>query len=138
MKSTLDFASTYLSTLGNYKQTTKPIEQGTITAFGDGIARVAGLPNAQLGEIIRFSDGSEGLALNLNQDDIGCIILGEARELTVGDAAYTTGQLLSIPASDELAWQSHHAIGSARRRQTDSKTHQIYAYRKSSSRSCCP
>jgi F-type H+/Na+-transporting ATPase subunit alpha len=102
MKSTLDFASTYLSTLGNYKQTTKPIEQGTITAFGDGIARVAGLPNAQLGEIIRFSDGSEGLALNLNQDDIGCIILGEARELTVGDAAYTTGQLLSIPASDEL------------------------------------
>lgn len=102
MKSTVDLASTYLATLGSYEQVVKPIERGTIVSFGDGIAHIEGLPNTQLGEIIKFSDGSQGLVLNLNENDIGCIILGDTVDLKVGDNAFTTGQLLSVPASEEL------------------------------------
>lgn len=102
MKKNLDLASTYLAAVEHYTQTAKPSQQGTVIAFGDGIAHVDGLPNAQLGEIIRFADGSRGLALNLDESEIGCIILGNTTSLKVGDAAYTTGQLLSIPASEDL------------------------------------
>lgn len=111
MKSTLDLASTYLAAVGKYQPTTKPAEQGKVVSFGDGIAHISGLPSAQMGEIIRFSDGSRGLILNLNQDDIGCIILGEATDLKVGDPAYTTGQLLSVPVSDDLLGRVINPLG---------------------------
>lgn len=102
MKSSLDLASSYLASIKTYTQITKPIEEGTLILLGDGIAKVNGLANAQLGELIEFSEGSRGLVLNLNTDSVGIILLGDAPNLKAGDTAKTTGQLLSIPVSNSL------------------------------------
>jgi F-type H+-transporting ATPase subunit alpha len=111
MNTQLDLATSFLSTVKNYTQSAKPVEQGTVISFGDGIAIVDGLQNAQMGEILEFSDGSRGLILNLNTDSVGAIILGETKDLRVGSTAQTTGQLLSIPVSDELLGRVVNPLG---------------------------
>jgi F-type H+-transporting ATPase subunit alpha len=98
----LDLASSYLATIKSFTRELKPLEEGTVVEYGDGIARISGLAHAQLGEILEFSEGSRGLILNLNKDLIGSIILGDPSSLKVGDTVKTTGLLLSVPASDEL------------------------------------
>lgn len=77
-------------------------EQGSIIEVGDGIAQISGLPHLSLGEIIEFPHQLKGLALNLNADSVGAIIMGETRKLNAGDWAHGTGQLLSIPVSKSL------------------------------------
>lgn len=75
---------------------------GTITEIGDGIAIINGLYNAKMGEILEFSTGVKGLALNLNRTTVGAIILGDDRGLKEGDQVKTTGQLLSVGVDDAL------------------------------------
>jgi len=111
MKPQIDLASSFLATIKNYTQNTKAIEQGTVLSFGDGIAIVEGLANAQLGEILEFSDGSRGLVLNLNTASVGAIILGDTINLKAGSTVQTTGQLLSIPVSDELLGRVINPLG---------------------------
>ncbi len=113
MKPQIDLASSFLSSIKNYTQSVKAIEQGTVVSYGDGIAIIDGLPNAQLGEIVEFSDGSRGLILNLNTNSIGAIILGETKNLKVGSTVQTTGLLLSIPASDDLLGRVVNPLGDA-------------------------
>ncbi len=73
---------------------------GRVMETGDGIARVKGLPLAMANELLEFPGGVLGLAFNLDEDEIGCIILGEGSEIEEGDLVKQTGRILSIPVGD--------------------------------------
>jgi F-type H+-transporting ATPase subunit alpha len=75
-------------------------EVGRVMEAGDGIARVKGLPRAMANELLEFTGGVLGLAFNLDEDEIGCIILGEAEHIEEGDVVKQTGKILSVPVGD--------------------------------------
>jgi F-type H+-transporting ATPase subunit alpha len=75
-------------------------EVGRVMEAGDGIARVKGLPRAMANELLEFPGGVLGVAFNLDEDEIGCIILGESEHIEEGDLVKQTGQILSIPVGD--------------------------------------
>ncbi len=75
-------------------------EVGRVMEAGDGIARVKGLPRAMANELLEFTGGVLGLAFNLDEDEIGCIILGEAEHIEEGDLVKQTGKILSVPVGD--------------------------------------
>ena len=75
-------------------------EVGRVMEAGDGIARVKGLPRAMSNELLEFPGGVLGVAFNLDEDEIGCIILGEAEHIEEGDLVKQTGRILSVPVGD--------------------------------------
>lgn len=75
---------------------------GNITYVADGVAKVNGLSKVMFNEMISFSDGTIGLAMNLEEDEVGVILLGDYSKLKEGDEAQTTGKLLSVPVGKEL------------------------------------
>src|SRR6267143_2159824 len=70
---------------------------GRITEVGDGIARVSGLPNAAVNELLEFEGGHVGLALNLDEESIGAVVLGDIEHIEEGQSARATGSILSVP-----------------------------------------
>src|SRR3954453_2041335 len=75
-------------------------EVGVVSEAGDGIARVEGLPSAMANELIRFADGTLGIALDLDVRDMGVVILGDASHIEEGQEARRTGEILSVPVGD--------------------------------------
>mgnify|MGYP000715191299 CR=1 FL=1 len=75
---------------------------GRVVEVGDGIARVSGLPDATVNEILEFESGILGLALNLDEDSIGAVVLGEVDDIEEGQTVKATGQILSVPVGDGL------------------------------------
>ncbi len=75
---------------------------GYVTAVGDGVARVSGLPNAMASEMLEFPGGLLGVALNLEADDIGAVLMGESHHVQEGDPVKQTGKVLSIPVGDAM------------------------------------
>jgi len=75
---------------------------GTVTAVGDGIAKIRGLSNIGAAEMIDFGNGVLGSALNLGEDEVGAIIFGDYAQVKEGDTAKATGRILSVPVSDEI------------------------------------
>ncbi len=75
-------------------------EIGRVTMAGDGIARVEGLPSAMASELLEFPHGVLGIAFNLDEREIGCVLLGSAAEIEEGDEVKRTGRILSIPVGD--------------------------------------
>jgi len=75
---------------------------GYVTTIGDGVARVSGLPGTMASELLEFPGGLLGVALNLDEDSIGAVILGEASHVQEGDPVKQTGRLLSVPVGDAL------------------------------------
>ena len=71
-------------------------EVGTVLQVGDGIARVYGLSNAQYGELVRFDSGLEGMVLNLEEDNVGVVLLGPSKEISEGDTVKRTRRIASI------------------------------------------
>src|SRR5205814_279848 len=86
---------------------------GRVLEVGDGIARVAGLPNAAVNELLEFEGGALGLALNLEEDNIGAVVLGKADEVEEGQLVSATGRILSIPVGDVLVGRVVNALGVA-------------------------
>ncbi len=84
---------------------------GRVAEVGDGIARVSGLPNASVNEMLRFADGTIGLALNLDEDTIGAVILGEVGSIQVGQPVESTGEILSVPVGDGLLGRVVNMLG---------------------------
>src|SRR5213083_2657378 len=70
---------------------------GRVLEVGDGVARVAGLPETAVNELLEFEGGTLGLALNLDEDSIGAVVLGEAEEVEEGHTVQETGRILSVP-----------------------------------------
>ena len=84
---------------------------GKIVTIADGVAKLEGLSGVMYNEMIDFGDGVFGLALNLEEDEVGCVILGDYSKLKEGDEATTTGKLLSVPVGMGLLGRVVDAIG---------------------------
>jgi F-type H+-transporting ATPase subunit alpha len=84
---------------------------GRVLEVGDGIARVAGLPDIAVNEVVEFTGGTLGLALNLDEDSIGAVILGDAEHVEEGQAVKATGRILSVPVGDALIGRVVNALG---------------------------
>ena len=90
------------------------VESGTvgrILEVGDGIARVSGLPNASVNEILEFESGDVGLALNLDEDSIGAVVLGNVENIEEGQNVKATGRILSVPVGDGVLGRVVNALG---------------------------
>ncbi len=86
-------------------------EVGRVIETGDGIARVSGLPRAMANELLEFPGGILGVALNLDEDEIGCIILGESSHIQEADPVKQTGRILSVPVGDGYLGRVVDALG---------------------------
>src|SRR5690349_10187073 len=84
---------------------------GRVLEVGDGVARVAGLPDASVNELLEFEGGLLGLALNLDEESIGAVVLGEAEDVEEGHAVRATGRILSVPVGDGLIGRVVNALG---------------------------
>jgi F-type H+-transporting ATPase subunit alpha len=93
-------------------QTSVELEEvGTVLQVGDGIARIYGLSNAQSNELIEFENGMEGIVLNLEEDNIGAVLLGPTEEINEGDIVKRTGRIASIPVGEGLLGRVITPIG---------------------------
>ena len=88
--------------LDGFKPALLQEQVGTVTEVGDGIARVGGLPGCAVNELLEFEDGTQGLALNLDEDSIGAVILGNVGHIQQGQSVKATGKILQIPVGDGL------------------------------------
>src|ERR1700678_3362430 len=95
----------------NYDAEISVDEVGTIISLGDGIARLHGLDKAMAGEMLKFPHGVEGLAMNLDEDQVGCVILGDYTELREGDEVKRSGEIMSVPVGDGMIGRVVNAIG---------------------------
>src|SRR5438045_739263 len=85
--------------------------QGTVVSVTDGICRIHGLSDVMQGEMLEFPKGTFGLALNLERDSVGSVILGEYQHITEGDTVKTTGKILSVPIGPELLGRVVNSLG---------------------------
>src|ERR687897_38260 len=97
---TADIAAALRKNLEDFKPDVSTAQVGRITEVGDGIATVAGLPDAAVNELLEFESGAVGLALNLDEDSIGCVVLGDASGVKEGQTVKATGRILSVPVGD--------------------------------------
>ncbi|NMA14932.1 MAG: F0F1 ATP synthase subunit alpha, partial [Clostridia bacterium] len=86
-------------------------EVGTVISVGDGIARIYGLQNAMAGELLEFANGVNGMVLNLEEDNIGCVILGPYTEIQEGDAVKRTGRIMEVPVGEALIGRVVNPLG---------------------------
>jgi F-type H+/Na+-transporting ATPase subunit alpha len=86
-------------------------EVGTVVAVGDGIARIFGLDKVMAGEMVELPHGVFGLALNLEEDGVGCVLMGETHKISEGDEARRTGRILQVPVGPELVGRVVNPLG---------------------------
>ena len=85
--------------------------QGTVVSVTDGICRIHGLSDVMQGEMLEFPKNTYGLALNLERDSVGSVILGEYEHITEGDTVKCTGKILSVPIGPELLGRVVNSLG---------------------------
>ena len=85
-----------------YDQSVKVSNVGTVLQVGDGIARIYGLEKAMAGELLEFEDGTVGIALNLEADNVGAVLMGDGRNIAEGSTVKTTGKIASIPVGEAM------------------------------------
>src|ERR1041384_4572466 len=86
-------------------------EVGTVVSVGDGIARVYGLDRVMAGELVQFPHNVAGLALNLEQDNVGCVLLGEYAGIKEGDQVRRTGKIMSVPVGPAMVGRVVSPLG---------------------------
>ncbi|MEN9942505.1 MAG: hypothetical protein RLZZ91_506, partial [Bacteroidota bacterium] len=97
--------------LAGLKTETELQEVGTVLQVGDGIARIYGLSNVQSGELIEFENGVQGIALNLEEDNVGAVLLGPSGELKEGASVKRTGTIASIKAGEGMLGRVVNTLG---------------------------
>src|SRR5215471_6318156 len=95
----------------NYEQVVSVAETGSVISVGDGIARVYGLENVMAGEMIEFKGGVSGVAMNLEEDQVGAVLLGDDSSITEGDEVRRTGRIMSVPVGEALIGRVVNALG---------------------------
>jgi F-type H+/Na+-transporting ATPase subunit alpha len=98
-------------TIRKYEEKLDLREVGSVLQVGDGIARIFGLDNVVYGELIRFPHDVYGMVLNLEQDSVGCIVLGDTASIKAGDEASRTGKVISVPVGDALLGRVVNPLG---------------------------
>ncbi len=106
-----DIASALQQRLSGFTPTISSGQVGRIEEVGDGIARVSGLPGAAVNELLEFEDGTLGLALNLDEESIGAVVLGEVGHIEEGQTVKATGNILAVPVGDGLLGRVVNALG---------------------------
>src|SRR6186997_1325479 len=97
--------------IGSYAVDVDVAEVGSIISIGDGIARIHGVDNAMAGEMLAFPHGVFGIALNLEEESVGAVLLGEFKEIKEGDQVKRTGRIISVPVGEELLGRVVNALG---------------------------
>jgi F-type H+-transporting ATPase subunit alpha len=97
--------------IASYEKAVEVQETGTVLSVGDGIARVYGLSGCMAGELVEFGGGVKGMALNLEEDNVGIAILGEDRTIREGDSVKRTGRIVDVPVGKELVGRVVDALG---------------------------
>jgi F-type H+-transporting ATPase subunit alpha len=95
----------------NFEAKAEARDVGTIIALTDGICRIHGLNDVQYGEMIEFPGNTYGLALNLEQDSVGAVVLGDYKHISEGDKVKTTGRILEVPVGPELLGRVVNSLG---------------------------
>jgi len=95
----------------NYETKIAVDEVGTVITLGDGIARVYGLDKVMAGELLQFPHGVAGLAMNLEEDQVGVVLLGEYTEIREGDEVKRTGRIMSVPVGDAMVGRVVNSLG---------------------------
>ena len=95
----------------DYDKSVSVSNVGTVLQIGDGIARVYGLQQVMAGELVQFEDGTEGIALNLEDDNVGVVLMGEGRGIQEGSTVKATGKIASVPVGDALLGRVVNSLG---------------------------
>ncbi|MGA0035170.1 MAG: F0F1 ATP synthase subunit alpha [Ilumatobacteraceae bacterium] len=109
--SAADIAAAITKNLDGYQPSVEARTVGRVIEVGDGIARVAGLPDAAVNELLEFPGGVLGLALNLDEGSIGAVVLGSSDHIEEGQSVTATGRILSVPSGDGVLGRVVNAIG---------------------------
>src|SRR3954465_9374109 len=97
--------------IGSFAVDVDVAEVGSIISIGDGIARVHGVDNAMAGEMLEFPHGVFGIALNLEEESVGAVLLGDFKEIKEGDQVKRTSRIISVPVGDEMLGRVVNALG---------------------------
>jgi len=109
---TQDFTALLKKQILNFKPAPRQVDVGEVVEVGDGIAIVSGLRGVMASELVEFTkSGIVGMALNLNDDSVGIIIMGEYTDIEEGDLVRSTGRIASVPVGDALIGRVVNAIG---------------------------
>jgi F-type H+-transporting ATPase subunit alpha len=95
----------------NYEQAVNVSETGSVISVGDGIARIYGLEKVMAGETIEFPHGVTGIALNLEEDQVGAVLMGEYQEIREGDEVRRTGRIMAVPVGEAMRGRVVNALG---------------------------
>src|SRR5450432_4607749 len=95
----------------NYDGTIDVSETGSVISVGDGIARIYGLEKVMAGELIEFPHGVAGIAMNLEEDQVGAVLLGEYQRIREGDQVKRTGKIMSVPVGEAMIGRVVDALG---------------------------
>jgi F-type H+-transporting ATPase subunit alpha len=106
-----DIAAALRRALEGYEPTVEKQQVGRITEVGDGIARVSGLPDVAVNELLEFEGGVQGLALNLDEESIGAVVLGDTGHIEEGQAVRATGSILAVPVGDGMLGRVVNPLG---------------------------
>ncbi len=109
--SAADIAAALTKNLEGFEPSLEARTVGRVSEVGDGIARVHGLPDAAVNELLEFEDGTVGLALNLDEESIGAVVLGDADHIEEGQTVKATGRILSVPVGDGMLGRVVNALG---------------------------
>jgi len=108
---TADITAAIKKNLEGFTPDVELTQVGRVVEVGDGIARVSGLPDAAVNELLEFESGMLGLALNLDEESIGAVVLGEVDSIEEGQSVRATGQILSVPVGDGVLGRVVNTLG---------------------------
>jgi len=106
-----DFTRQLKEQIQHFEAPPSVVDVGVVTELGDGIARIRGLQNAMANEILEFANGTLSIALNLDEDTVGAIIMGDYSGIQEGDIVRSTGRIASVPVGDVLIGRVVNALG---------------------------
>jgi len=109
--SAADIASAIKKNLEGFTPSLEARTVGRVVEVGDGIARISGLPDCAVNELLEFEDGTKGLALNLEEEAIGAVVLGDSDRIEEGQTVKATGQILSVPVGEGVLGRVVNALG---------------------------
>ena len=111
---TLDFSNitdSLLDQIDKFESTVSPQSVGTVTSVGDGVAQADGLADVKFNELVEFSNGIQGVALNLDEDSVGIVIMGDYSGIEVGNEVRSTGEIASVPTGDAMIGRVVNPLG---------------------------
>jgi len=97
--------------IADYDKSVSVSNVGTVLQIGDGIARIYGLEQVMAGELVQFEDGTEGIALNLEEDNVGAVLMGEGRGIQEGSTVRASGKIAAVPVGDAMLGRVVNALG---------------------------